>query len=425
MSKKKKVETSRKQKKMNKKKQMLSKNKEVDMEQLVKEHNAKALKEYISGNRPVFFINSYYKQKEGDIKDERASMYRPFCNEEEISRILNVNSAEDYLLKIRADAVFNKPRIHRVIIQRQKKLKEQWNFTNHFSKNEFNYCLDLLPDDDKLRLSNVAMGFIFTNEPNGACMRTDYGNIIVVSESLRYFLFFMNLCFIKFDSGEVPPDVEITALTIAIRTMLETESLDFELDPRGIIPDEIELENNETVKRQLQFVISHEFAHHLLGHLDKNCIAERNLFRSFKADNTKEQYKFYNNTQQQEFEADLEAILRLNFQHEWEFEEMVQNAIMFFIYLDVYEKVSNQISPPISYYRTHPDPIDRVWNIYEAVKDRVSFDKSTIDRVLTFAETTKQYLEKDVAYNIEKYETYGSVYLGQWRGQVRIDRIDY
>jgi hypothetical protein len=401
----------------------LIRNKEVDMEQFVKEHNAKAQRDLISGNGPVFFINSYYEIQEGAIKDKQASKYRPFCNEKEISRILNVNSAEDYLLKTRADAVYNNPRINRVITQRQNKYKEKWNFTNHFSKEEFNYCLDLLSEDDKFKLSNVPMGFIFTNEANGACMPTDFGNIIVISESLKYFLFFMNLCFIKFDNGEVPPDIVFAALTIAIRTMLETESLDFELDPRGNIPKEIEVENNETVKKQLQFVISHEFAHHLLGHLDSKRLVERNLLRL--SVNTQEEYKFYNNTQKQEFEADIEAIKLLQFQHEWEFEEMVQNAIMFFIYIDVYEKVRNQIFPPIGYNRTHPDPIDRIWNLYEAVKDRVIFDKSSIEKALDFAEMIKKYLEEDVAIDIEKYETYGSLYLEQWRGKVLVDRIDY
>lgn len=425
MAKKKRAGKSRVRKKVMKKNQDLRKNKEVDMEQFVKEHNAKALKDYYSGNGPVFFINSYSEIKEGDIEDQRASMYRPFCNEAEISRILSVNSSEDYLLKTRADAVNNNPRIQRVITQRKRICKEKWDFSNHFSKDEFNYCLDLLSEDHKLKLSKVPMGFIFSNKPNGACMHTDFGNIIVVSESLKYFLFFMNLCFINFDSGEVPPDVKIASLTIALRTMLMTESLDFELDPRGIIPKGIEIENNETVKKQLQFVISHEFAHHLLGHLDNKNIVQRNLFRSHNLVNTQGEYKFYNNTQKQEFEADIEAIKLLKFQHEWELEEIIQNAIMFFIYIDVYEKVSNQIFPPLGYNRTHPNPIDRIWNLYDTFKDRVSFDKSLIDSALELAEMIKQNLEKDVAVNIEKYETYGSIYLGQWRGKVLVDRIDY
>lgn len=423
MGKNKKRSKSRVKKNHIKKKRRSNQNKGVDINLFIKEQNVKALEELNSGNGPVFFINSYSKIKEDENKNQLASMYRPYCNEKEISRLLNVNSAEDYLLKTRADAVFNNPRIHRVMIQRQNKYKKKWSFTDHFSKEEFNYCLDLLSENDKLKMSEVPMGFIFSNEPNGACMRTNFGNIIVVSESLKYFLFYMNLCFINFNNGEIPPDVQRAALTIAIRTMLLTESLDFELDPRGDIPKGIEIENDETVKKQLQFVISHEFAHHLLGHLDHNNLIMRNLFNSFKSVNLQE--KFYNNSQKQEFEADIEALNILKFKHGWEFEEIVQNAIMFLIYIDVFEKVNNQIFPSFGYNRTHPDPIDRIWNLYEEVKDRVSFDESLIERTLNFAKEIKQYLEEDVAVNIDTYETYGSVYLGQWRGDLLVDRIDY
>lgn len=425
MGKKKKTKKKKRQKKINNKKQELIQNNEIDMEKFVKEHNAKAMGNYLAGNGPVFFINSYQEIKESDNNNPQASFYRTFCNEGEINRILAVNSAEAYLLKTRADAVVDNPRIHRVILQRKKKSKEMWNFTNHFSKDEFNYCLDLLSKDDRLELSNVPMGFTFTKEPNGACMSSDFGNIIVVSEALKYFFFYMNLCFIRFDAGEVPTDVGIEALTIALRTMLLTESLDFDLDPRGEIPKEIELENNETVKKQIQFVISHEFAHHLLGHLDKRSIVERNVLSSTNSENAQGVYKFYTNTQKQEFEADIEAIARLQFHNQWELEEMVQNAIMFFIYIDVYERVRNQIFPPFGNSSTHPDPIDRIWNLYDAYSHRVNFNKSTVEKALNFADTIKQYLEEDVAVNIEKYETYGSLYLEQWRGKVLVDRIDY
>ena len=34
-------------------------------------------------------------------------------------------------------------------------------------------------------------------------------------------------------------------------------------------------------------------------------------------------------------------------------------------------------------------------------------------------------LKEDVALNFESYEAYGSIYLGQWRGKVLIDRVDF
>lgn len=37
----------------------------------------------------------------------------------------------------------------------------------------------------------------------------------------------------------------------------------------------------------------------------------------------------------------------------------------------------------------------------------------------------KDLLQDDVATNIEFYEFYGSVYLGEWRGKILRDRIDF
>jgi len=44
---------------------------------------------------------------------------------------------------------------------------------------------------------------------------------------------------------------------------------------------------------------------------------------------------------------------------------------------------------------------------------------------LKWSEKYKESLSEDVALNIESYESYGSMYLAQWRGKVLVDRVDY
>lgn len=55
-------------------------------------------------------------------------------------------------------------------------------------------------------------------------------------------------------------------MVIATRIMALNETLDFDLDPRGVIPAEMK-EIRELVTLQMRFVIGHEYAHHGLGHL--------------------------------------------------------------------------------------------------------------------------------------------------------------
>ncbi len=111
--------------------------------------------------------------------------YRPFCNAEEIERIYNVQNTEDYLLKMRADEIADHVRLYRVMLRRIQKNSSSWNFTEHFSKKEFtNYLIDISLNLRK-ELKKITKGFVFSKEPNGNMIETDYGKIITISESLQ------------------------------------------------------------------------------------------------------------------------------------------------------------------------------------------------------------------------------------------------
>lgn len=346
--------------------------------------------------------------------------YRPFCSSEEITRIVDVKDTHDYLLKIRANAVVDNMRIFRVMLKRVRYDPENWNFTGHFSEIEFNSYIQHLSDEDRKRCEDIARGYIFSNNPNGACMRTSYGDLIVVSESLRYFLYYMNLCFLDWNY-DVPTSVRLCALRIAIRTMLQVETMDFELDPRGEMPPALNHQIIQKVSEQLEFIIGHEYAHHLLSHLDANSLYDQPLFINMGEEINHQTHTFYNYRQKQELEADEAAIFLPNFSDD-KMMSYAFSAISFFIYLDIYQQASDQIFPANPQFSTHPKPLDRMWNI---VKKIGKYEDTYIEKFLEAAATWKRLLEKDVAYNIDNYEIYGSVYLAEWRGSKLKDRVDY
>lgn len=349
--------------------------------------------------------------------------YFSLCSKEEIERIFNVKTAEDQLLKLRADETVDNVRIHRVMLKRRNENRETWNFSNHFKTTEFDDYLNFLSMEDKQKCQKIAKGFIFSNQPYGQIMRTEVGDIILISESQRYFLFFMNLYF--FSEFEIPDDVSAAALRIAIRTMLKSEALDFELDPRGIIPIEVEYRINQIVAKQLEFLIGHEFSHYFLGHLDSEKIINLPLFKAFKNETEPpKEFIFYSTLQEQEFEADIDALLRPNYTDK-QLASAAYNAMIFFVYIDIYECVSNIIFPPTSVIKTHPNPIDRIWNIYNKISQKVELNKKVITDYIEHAELLKKYLNKNVGYDVDAYEFYGSVYLGSWRGPILRDRVDY
>ncbi|MBV6715878.1 hypothetical protein [Paenibacillus chitinolyticus] len=361
-----------------------------------------------------------------DPRAEEKNWFLSFCNKNEVERIFNPISGADYLLKLRAEALFDSTRLERVILARKRLLGDKWSFSNHFRTKEFNKYIHFLPEEDREVIKEVPMGFLFTFEANGYCMKTEFGNIIVVSEALRHFFYYMNLGFLNF--GEIPSDVRSSSRMIAIRTMLETEAMDFELDPRGKVPKNIHNQCTNIANKQIEFIFGHEIAHHLLNHLDENNTTQRPLTRgSLEQYGKRKNHVYYNYLQKQEFDADLTALDRPIFKSRMEYQYLVLAAILFFLYLDIFEAVSNYIYPPINSQKTHPKPLERFWNVYNSTKN--GFDLFSEEQIMEFLNMTTEYKEylirEHIPYNIDLYEMYGSIYLGQWRGKKLVDRVDY
>ena len=136
------------------------------------------------------------------------------------------------------------------------------------------------------------------------CLKTEFGKVVIVSEVLRYFLYFINIA--TMDLEGVPEDVRNDALVIATRTLLLTEALDFDLDPRGVVPASIHAQVTQMVKWQMKFIIGHEFAHHILQHGN-----DGNLYMSKArrfSDEDVGEFVGYQRQHAEEFEADLHSI---------------------------------------------------------------------------------------------------------------------
>ena len=354
--------------------------------------------------------------------------YRPFCNAEEIERIYNVQNTEDYLLKMRADEIADHVRLYRVMRRRIQKNSSSWNFTEHFSKKEFTNYLSNISLNLRKELKKITKGFVFSNEPNGNIIKTDYGKIIIISESLQYFLYYMNLFFLECFPQEVPDTVRVAALRIAIRIMLKKEAMDFELDPRGIIPKEIDKLLKLYTREQIEFVIGHEYAHYYLNHFDDKNIIEKSLFSNLKNDeeisDNIHTHKFYTHFQEEEFDADLNSLLTPNYSRA-KLSRKVDKAILFFIYLSIYEEIEKYFYAP-SAIKTHPSSEDRLKHILEKTASKILIDDKSIKQYFTKLNITKNFINEDVSvHDDEIYGFYGSLYLDSWRGPVLRDRIDY
>jgi len=69
--------------------------------------------------------------------------------------------------------------------------------------------------------------------------------------------------------------------------------------------------------------------------------------------------------------------------------------------------------------------MDRFYNLRDHFKGVVKFNDDNLESLLVWRDEYKRFLKEDVALNFESYEFYGSIYLGQWRGKVLVDRVDF
>ncbi|MBY5551296.1 hypothetical protein HFO61_31660 [Rhizobium leguminosarum] len=343
---------------------------------------------------------------------------RSVSSQEEFPRIQQPKNAEDYLLRLQADAINSHTRVHRVMLRRAHlRGSATLLFDEHSS--DFTEYLSYLPEYERLLCEDTPRRYILTNNYDAMCLNTDFGKVIIVSEVLRYFLYFMNLATLKL--GDVPEDVRQSALIIAVRSLLLNEALDFDMDPRGMVPADIDAQINEMVKWQMKFIIGHEYAHHILHH-DSGanlCISRRQRF----SDEDISEFIGYSRQHSQEFEADLHSISVVE-DGPTQFGLFV-GGTSFLLALYVFEALANEIDPRFAEINTHPHTATRIQKLFEAFPDELVFFGEDNQGVMEYYDSLVDFLIASYRNHPKLFTFYGSVYLGQWRGRILTDRKDF
>ena len=385
---------------------------------------------FVGDDLIIFLLNFTSNEEVKDIPGEYL-VYYPICTKEEIGRIRNVRTQEDFLLKLRADAIADNPRFARIFDKRRQN-KENWSLSAYFNKQPFKDYLSYLSPSDSRACKNVVAGFAFISEPNGICFKNDFGSLIIISESLQYFLYYMNLFIFSnpyinighYDDALSSEDL-LSYFLIAVRIMLGTESLDFDIDPRGKIPERLSKQVTAIVQDQVEFVIGHEYAHLLRGHLSNKIISQCSLTHMAMINRTCPPIKYYNYLQKQEFEADWFAIKNARYGVEKR-DDIVNAAFTFFMCLDLFDAVRTYIEPQPPWRSSHPKPVERLQRLRQKINKRFGYSANELEGFLMQIDIFKEFLAKDfLPYKIDELEIIGSVYLPSTDRKPLLDRIDF
>jgi len=355
--------------------------------------------------------------------------FYPICNPAEIERIFNVQSARDHLLKLRAETIVDHMRLFRVYRNKALRDEKNWSLEKSFDTRHYEAALNRLPSDAKKMCAAVHYGDIFSNDPNGIIFPTPHGPITTISESLRFFLKFSHLAVLDLD-GVVPQKIRANALRIAIRVMLKTESMDFHMDPRGIIPARVATAIHSPISLQMQFIAGHEFSHFILGHLSESNLVEQSVFHALSPSDTEyKPIKVFNSSQRNEFDADLNSILLPSYSNRKR-GELLSAALLWFGCLELYQHAREIICPSIPWmHQSHPTARERYENLLQNVPTPKGMNCKSWVEFPKLIDVLKKFLEEDISANYDAYEMYGSAYLDSpntaWRGRELIDRVDY
>ncbi len=355
--------------------------------------------------------------------------YRPICSEPEIDRILTVQTATDHLLKLRADTIVDNMRLFRVMRNKALAGKDGWSLESAFDPAPFRCVLEQVSPDDVAACRLLTCGSTFSTDPNGTMFKSDFGPIATVDDSLRFFLKFSHLALLSFKT-EVPPHVRVNAMRIAIRVMLKTEALDFLMDPRGMVPEDVATAIHAPIHLQLQFVSGHEIMHHGLNHLDNTSVIEKPVFFAVSPrDKDYSPMPVYNKSQSQEFDADAQSLWRPHYPHALR-RGLIEAACLWFASLCMFEAVFDAMHPSSPWgYKSHPSAMDRLTHLLESCQRGSRPPKRRVRALMEAARRLSDCLCADVTSNPDLFEFYGSVYLdkpnSEWRGPELVDRRDY
>ncbi len=357
-------------------------------------------------------------ETEGLNPDEH--FFVAFCARREILRLRAIRNAHDYLLRMRAMAIVDSPRTVRVMRKRREIYESAgrpWALMHYYhSLDTFHKAyIDLLPRAQAKRLKSIPSGLLPITEANAACVASLVGEVVVVSESLCHFYYFMTLAVFG-KNFEIAMADRVNALLIAYRLMNQVEALDFDLDPRGVLPSKTEEKIQTLVFDQMQFTFGHEYAHYLCGHVSSTSVSlpgSQAAARTFSYD--------------LEFEADIQAINILR-QTPSAAQRVAQGGMFALIFLDLLYRLKEQHGlRPLPVSETHPAPIDRLWALHRTLRSRSPMSAKDIEHSLAVCTQLVDAFSKllESAPRADVLTFYGFIYLPSYIEKRKIDRIDF
>lgn len=372
----------------------------------------------VGDERGHFYITNVIKRDNG--LESYEDFFDQFCAKKEILRLRSIRNAHDYLLRIRANAVADSARLTRVMAARRKRYEANgrvWTLSAYYDtlNGPPKRYLERLPRKLRKAARTVPFGFTPTLEANAMCFKSVVGEIITVSEALRYFFYFMTICFhgghYGFDYGD-----QIDAALIAVRTMIGSESQDFDIDPRAVLPPHVEASIQRDVDSMIEFTFGHEFSHLLLGHMTD---AHDEAVGS-------EALKTYGHGL--EFAADNHAVIAI-VNDDLARRRICEAGYHVFLYLHLMELLSDahEEIPRFSVSKTHPPPLSRIDALHDSLAGRRVLSKVNIREMINQVRSLSEDISERIAdQDRSDFLTfYGSIYLRALGGRIREDRVDF
>ncbi len=342
-------------------------------------------------------------------------LFRAFCTKNEILRLRSLRTSHDYLLRVRAEAIVDSPRAVRTFRKRRVLFEQKgrrWSLMDYYSSQnaDARRYVARLTRPHKKRVKSTAYGLAPIKEANAIAKYSLLGDIVMVSENLRYFYYFMNIAMYGGYLGIDYMDC-VDAAVIALRIMRGSETFDFDIDPRGTLPPQIEKQLQMMTARQMEFTFGHEFAHLIEGHLTEQSASVDARVYAFEC----------------EFAADRQAVLLAGTDKSTR-RMLATGAYDVLLYLHFLESAAVRgMLPQFSVIVTHPPALERLRRVLDGVDLKVSASRDVVEASIKAVELMADLAEKRVEYSDRPdiLTFYGSMYLPSYTRRIMEDRVEF
>ncbi len=345
---------------------------------------------------------------------ERENLDLAYASKHEVVRLRGLRTPHDYLLRVRLEAIAASPRAVRTFRRRRAKFEERgrrWTLTDYYNAQNADakrYVSRLSRPDQRI-IKAIPYGLAPINEANAVARKTVLGDVVTVAENLRSFFYFMNIAMYG-RYHDVGQGDCIDAAVIALRIMRGSESFDFDLDPRAVLPLLLERKIQSLTAAQMEFTFGHEFAHLLAGHL--------------VAEYSGNDVRLYSH--ECEYAADRGAISAVCSDDARK--AIARGASDVLLYLHFLESSADAgLLRRFEGSDTHPRPLHRLSRLVEALDERHLRPPCEIDASRGAIESMVQWVKwrAETAQQPDLLCFYGSMYLHGFTDRMKTDRIEF